>query len=239
MIASFRFLIWLCLCSSAGFAQQLWPDVLARMPLPERLTQLNRTNCVEIMLRAFQSNNVVKALVFMPGATDEFYMFRRAAADLTNPSPSVLDAVCALTNQTFIQATFRSPMLLLHSSEDVLDPIILVADSASADLLKQSLSVPHLTCNDFDWNFLEPILSKRLEADIRPWPNTIDSWHFYRHSFAAWNLSGWEAIQTVALAGKTKVSIFRKRFPALRRTKIVFEPDTRFGTSPFQERKSR
>ncbi len=45
------------------------------MPLGTNVTELNRTNCVGIMLRAFQSNNVVKALIFMPGATDEFYFF--------------------------------------------------------------------------------------------------------------------------------------------------------------------
>src|ERR1035441_7613520 len=37
-------------------AVETWPDALSRMPLGTNVTQLNRTNCVGIMLRAFQSN---------------------------------------------------------------------------------------------------------------------------------------------------------------------------------------
>ena len=92
-------------------ADDSWPSALAKMPLNPGATQLTRTNCVEAMLRAFQSNEVVKALIFMPGATDEFYFFRRATAVLTNDSPTLLHAVQALTNQTLIRATFRPPIV--------------------------------------------------------------------------------------------------------------------------------
>ena len=71
---------------------------LGRMPLGTNVTQLNRANCVGIMLRAFQSNDVVKALIFMPSATDKFNFFHHARADLTNNPASLLDAVSALTN---------------------------------------------------------------------------------------------------------------------------------------------
>ena len=47
-------------------------SALAQMPFPLHVTELNRSNCVEVMLGAFQSNHVIKALIFMPGATDEF-----------------------------------------------------------------------------------------------------------------------------------------------------------------------
>lgn len=70
----------LCLAPLAVGAAETWQSALSRMPLGTNVTQLNRANCVGIMLRAFQSNTVVKALVFMPGATDEFYFFRRAKA---------------------------------------------------------------------------------------------------------------------------------------------------------------
>ena len=99
-----------CLLQSALSAAETWQDALARMPLGHKVTELNRTNCADVFLGAFQSNNVVKALVFMPGATDEFYFFRRARADLTNSPASLLDAVSALTNQTQIRATFRPPL---------------------------------------------------------------------------------------------------------------------------------
>ena len=106
------------------------------MPLGTNVTQLNRTNCVGIMLGAFQSNDVVKALIFMPGATDEFYFFRRARADLTNSPASLLDAVSALTSQTLIRATFRPPLLLLHTDEDLLEPVIKIEHQPTADKIK-------------------------------------------------------------------------------------------------------
>src|SRR4051812_2195939 len=183
-------------------AQDPWQVMLSRMPLHGRVGYLNRSNAVETMLRAFQSNSVVKALIFMPGATDEFYMFRRAAAAITNQSPTLLDAVAALTNQTFIQATFRPPMLLLHTTEDELEPLVTSTDPNLASRLKSSVVLPELWSNDRDWNVIQPILVKALKADVRPWKNTYDSWHFYRHSLAAYNLSGWEALQAVARAGK-------------------------------------
>src|SRR5262245_33605791 len=100
---SFRFdmrrsTIWilLCLLRVPLLASETWESALSRMPLEAGVTELSRTNCVEVMLKAFQSNDFVKALIFMPGATDEFYMFKRARAQLTNASPTLLDAVSAL-----------------------------------------------------------------------------------------------------------------------------------------------
>src|SRR5215471_19382129 len=101
-----------------------WQSALREMPLLGSPRQLNRTNCVAVMLDSFRSNQVVKALVFMPGATDEFYLFHRAKADLMNSTPSLLDAVNSLTNQTLIRATFHPPLLLLHTDEDPVEPMI-------------------------------------------------------------------------------------------------------------------
>ena len=177
------------------------------MPLGGHVTQLNRTNCVDVVLHAFQSNSVVKALIFMPGATDEFYMFRRARADLTNAAPSLLDALIALTNQTFIRITFFPPLLLLHTDEDPLDPLIAIQHQPTVDKLKKARFLAHMLYDDRDWDVLQPALKKQLGIDIKPWRYSTDSWHFYRHSFAAWNLTGWEALQAAALAGKTKFTI--------------------------------
>ena len=214
----------LCLVGLGAGAEESWQAALARMPLGINVTQLNRTNCVDLMLRAFQSNDVVKALIFMPGATDEFYMFRRAKANLTNQSPSLLDAVSALTNQTLIRATFLPPLLLLHSDEDPLEPLIKVEHQSTADRLKQARFTAHTLYNDRDWDFLQPVLKKTLTMDIRPWRYSPDSWHFYRHSFAAWNLSGWEALETATMAGKSRFTV-RKR-------QVVFECDRRVRATP-------
>ncbi len=217
-------LAWICVCAGTVFTLRAaepsatWEDALGRMPLVSAIEELNRTNCVDLMLHSFQSNGVVKAFVFMPGATVEFYMFRRARARLNTPSPSLFDAVAALTNQSSIRATFRTPMLLLHTSEDFLEPDIRTDDVSALETLNKRV-VPHLLFNDRDWDTVQPALKWPLKADVRPWQHSQDSWHFYRHSYAAWNLNGAEALRVTALAGKSRFSIRGKH--------IIFEPDRR------------
>jgi hypothetical protein len=213
-----------CLLQFALSAAETWQVALARMPLRANVTELNRTNCASLLLGAFQSNDVVKALVFMPGATDELYFFRRARANLTNNAPSLLDAVSALTNQTLIRATFRPPLLLLHTGEDLLEPAIRIADLPTADRLKQRRFVPHALYNDRDWDSLWTVLKKSFRTGLHPWPHRRDSWHFYRHSYAAWNLTAWEGLEATALAGQTSVTVRRKD--------LVFELDMRPRVAP-------
>ena len=212
-------LLLLAFPALGSLAENSWQAVLATMPLSPGTTQLSRSNCVAVMLRAFQSNDTVKALIFMPGATDEFYFFRRATAALTNQSPTLLDAVLALTNQTLIRVTFRSPMLLLHTVEDPTEPLFQIEDWNAEERLHKAHFVPHALYDDRDWNFLLPILSKRMKTRILPYRNTRDSWHFFRHSFAAWNLTGWEALEAVSLAGKTTFTVQKRR--------VIFEGETR------------
>ena len=218
-------LVLLCCALSLPLtAADSWPEALARMPLRSSVTQLNRTNCVEVMLRAFQSNSVVKALIFMPGATDEFYMFRRAKANLVQPVPSLFDAVSALTNQTLIRVKFHPPLLLLHTDEDPLEPDIVVQHPATATKIRQKQLPGTLVCNDKDWDYLQPILRKMLKMDLRPWQYSVDSWHFYRHSFAASGLDGWEALEVAALAGKSRFIVTRNR--------VEFKVDPRIRAVP-------
>src|SRR5581483_11591186 len=113
-------------------AEESWQTVLGRMPLVDPAAELSRSNCVPLMLHSFRSNDVVKALIFMPGATDEIYFFKRAKATLTNAIPTLLDAVLALTNQTFIEADFRPPLLILHTTEDSLGGMAVVKSESSA-----------------------------------------------------------------------------------------------------------
>jgi hypothetical protein len=196
-----------------------WQDALSRMPLQSGVHLLTRSNCVAVMLDAFQSNATVKALIFMPGATDEFYMFRRARAVLTNASPTLLDAVMALTNQTYICASFRSPFVLLHTEEDPLDSLETIKDDATAEKLRRTQFIAHVIYNDRDWDSLLFPLQKSTGVFFSPRRYSMDSFHFYRHSFAAWNLSNWEALEALTLAGKTKFTIEHHR--------VVFEGDNR------------
>lgn len=215
----------LCLAlSTRALAAESWAGALAQMPLGTQVGELNRTNCVDLMLPALQSNQTVKALIFMPGATDELYMFHRVHALLTNSSPTLLDAVSALTNQTHIEATFQPPFLLLHTEEDVLDLQITVQHPATAERLKQAHFVTHALYNDRDWVGFQPILKKTLRVDVHPWHYSSDSWHFYRHSLAAWNLTGWEALEASAYAGKTGFTVRRKE--------VDFTCDPRYRTAP-------
>jgi hypothetical protein len=200
-------------------AQTTWQEGFAKMPLTEKVSELNRHNCVKVMLDSLQRNPAVKALIFMPGATDEFYFFHRARATLTNSAPTLLDAVSALTNQTYIHATLRPPFLLMRTAEDPLDPIIVIQDQRTADRLRKKHFEKHGVFNDRDWDFMQPILSFDLDTRMFPALHSHESHHFFRHSFAEFDLNGWDALRAVALAGKTGFTVRKKR--------VVFTGDPR------------
>jgi hypothetical protein len=221
-------LLLLCASSQGASAGEPWQDALGRMPLGAGTTELNQTNCVPLMLDAFQSNGVVKALIFMPGATDELYFFRRARATLTNANPSLLDAVTALTNQTHIQATFQPPLLLLHTTEDSLDVIAVVKNKSTAAKLHGRLVPGRVLFEDADWGVVRASLKGKAGIGLRPFENTMPSWHFYRHNFAACGVTDWELLETLALAGKTTFTVHWLT--------ADFQPDRRTGVTPKLEK---
>lgn len=223
-LAKWTVLLLLFASVRTALAGEPWQDALAKMPLASPATELNRTNCVTLMLDSFQSNDVVKALIFMPGATDELYFFRRARAFLTNANPTLLDAVTALTNQTFIRATFKPPLLLLHTSEDALDGFVTVKDEKTASKLKMRFVPGRVQLEDADWGNVRDALQWKLSVGLRPFPNSMDAWHFYRHSFVACGVTDWEMLETLALAGKTRFT--------LHWLTATFQPDRREGMVP-------
>lgn len=198
---------WLTVAGVTVSAQETWQSALSRMPLSANVTELNRTNCTLVMLTAFQSNAVVKALVFMPGATDELYFYRRVHASLTNAHSSLLDAVVALTNQTYIRATFIPPLLLLHTSEDATNVIAIVKNKSTAAKLRRKIVPNRILLNDADWDEVRAALGRELSVGLRPFSDAPDSWHFFRHNFAVCGVSQWELLETVALAGKTRFTV--------------------------------
>jgi hypothetical protein len=210
MMARKLMIAWFCVLWSGAFAARAgspWEAALEGMPLGTNVAELNETNCVKILLRAFESNSTVKAFIFMPGAIDEFYWHHRAKAALTNDNPSLLDAVNALTNQTRIQALFRPPMLLLYAPPDVTEPGVTIADAATARRIMQRRFLPHVIYDDRDWDYMLPILTKTCGMDFKPGPFSKYSFHFYRHSFAAWNLTAWEGLEAVSLANRTVFTV--------------------------------
>jgi hypothetical protein len=216
--------LFLLSASAVGFAEEAWPAILNRMPVAPNVTQLTRTNCASVILGAFSSNATVKALIFLPGATDELYFFKRVRATLTNANLSLLDAVVALTNQTPLRVTFQPPFLLLYTDEDVLAPNNTMQHEATGEKLKQARPVPHLLFLDRDWDQVLQVIRKPVPATLQPYRRSSESWHFYRHTFAGWNLSPWEILEATALAGKSQFTV--------RRGKVVFEVDPRVGALP-------
>jgi hypothetical protein len=73
--------------------------------------------------------------------------------------------------------------------------------------------------NDRGWDYIQPILAFDMNMHVTPRVGSHDSWHFFRHSFAAFDLSDWDALRAIALAGKTRFTVKKKL--------IVFEGDTR------------
>jgi hypothetical protein len=94
-----------------------------------------------------------------------------------------------------------------------------VEDQRAADRIKRQHFEKHVVYNDRSWDYLEPILAFEMDTHIAPHVGSHDSWHFFRHSFAAFDLNGWDALRAVALAGKTSFTIKKKW--------IVFAGDVR------------
>ena len=218
----------LAIITTSTHAAEPWETALARMPLPTSTRELNGTNFGPTLLDAFQSNAVVKALILLPGAIDEFYFFRRARAPLP-AAPTLLDAVRALENQTRIRAAFRPPCLLLHAPPDPLTPAIRANDEATADRLRTRRFPDSLNYFDRDWPHLQPVLTRAFTSiwtgypEILPAAKSPASWHFYRASIRAWNLDAREGLEALTLATRTAVTIEKRR--------LVFECDPRAANS--------
>ena len=217
MTKTLKIFLFLTICPP--LLAQSWQEAFAKMPLPDSVTELDRSNCVRVMLNAFRPNPAVKALIFMPGATDEFYFFKRAHARLAGPAPTLLDAVVALTNQTYIRADLRPPFLLLHGVEDPLEPSIVINDEKTAARIKRRKFDEHAIFNDADWDEVEPFIAFAADTRMKPPLHSPTSNHFFRNSFAEFHLTAWEAMEAVAMASKTKFTVNRRH--------ILFEGDDR------------
>lgn len=216
------------LARSVWAADESWTEALRQMPLGPNGSVLNHTNCAQLLLGRFQSNHTAKAFIFMPGATDELYFFKRVQVNVTNPAPSLLDAVVALTNQSPLRVTYRAPFVLLYSGEDVLELDFKTEHEGTLKKLKTGKPLPQLQVIDRDWTQLLRQMKKKIPATLIPYEGTQGSWHFYRHTFASWGLTPWEVLEASALAGKTKFTVIRGG--------VVFEVDSRVGELPKLDR---
>jgi hypothetical protein len=200
-------------------ADPTWQTVLSGMPLGTNAFPLNLPGTAGLMLKSFQSNSVVKALVFLPAATDNLYFYKREPVRLTNSTPSLFDALVTLTNQTPIRITFRPPCLLLHVSSDRLEPEVRILHPATGETLRTSRKMPRALQLDRSWDQLLPGLISTFSVQFKPQIKSVGSLHFYRVWFAAWNLNAYEMLEVLCLATRTTASIQKQ--------KVVFEVDQR------------
>lgn len=184
-----------------------WPEALRAMPLPADAPRLNRDNVVSVLLRAFQSNDTVKALLVLPQVADDFYLINRDQPRLDLRATNVLDALTQLTNATALRLTWNDPFLLVHLATDHLAPSLAVEDDATARLLKTQSALKQGVFVDVHWERLQPRLAADMKRKVRPAPDSQDAWHFARFNFAGWNLSEWELLSAVSLSGNTTVSV--------------------------------
>jgi hypothetical protein len=193
-------------CGNA-FADENWQQALGEMPLGTNVTELTRTNCIPLMLNAFQSNSIVKALVFMPGAADEFVFLRRAHATLTKDNPSLMDAVVALTNQTYIRADFRPPFLLLYTTEDSLPPIAIIKNKSTAAKLQARIVPGRIVLCDSNWDYSRRAVAGKVNVRVLPFSDDPGTWHFWPNNFAACGVTQWELLEALALSDKTTFTV--------------------------------
>ena len=195
---------------AADNPRAVWADALAAMPLPAPATLLNRDNAVCVILESFRSNDVVKAIVVLPGVADDFYLINRDRPKLNLRAENVLTAIGALTNATALRATFRVPLLLLHTAEDQLEPRVMLDPPRSGSDLDPLQSARHFSrvhfC-DVSWDAAQPFLQSALGRPVRPAVGSPESAHFERPSLAGWNLTDAEALRAFCLTTKTVVSV--------------------------------
>jgi len=196
--------------------QETWPSALARMPLNPAIP-LNRDNCMAVLLQAFQSNALVKALVFLPAVSDDFYLINRDRPKLNITASNLLEAITALTNRTDVRATFTAGALLLHLERDRLKPLVTIQDQATGQKMSEGHHLPKVLWVDAHWERLQPRLRKELKMEVLPAGQSSDAWHFARHNLAGWGLSDRELIDLLSLTGKTSISIQKNR--------LVFQTD--------------
>ena len=166
---------------------------------------------MSLLLNAFASNQVIAALVFLPAVSDDFYLINRDRPKLNLRADNILEALTALTNATALRVTFKRPMLLLHLDRDVLEPHLMIRDSATAERLKRLHDLPHALWIDAHWERVQPKLQAALKMSVLPAGGSVEAWHFARHNLAAWNLTDWDLLAALSLTGKTAVSVQKNR----------------------------
>jgi hypothetical protein len=196
------------------------------MPWPAHAPPLDREHAMSVMLQAFRSNDVVKALIFLPGVADDFYLVNRTQPKLNVRASTLAEAVVVLTNATDVRATFCPPFLLLHLERDHLEPNLVIRHGVTAERLRGQRHVAHSVFCDQPWPTVQPILKRAFALNVLPKAISDDAGHFDRLNMAGWDLSDWEWLQAVCLATRTE--------GLLQRNKIVFKRPAGMKPAPLR-----
>ena len=204
-------IVWCLALAGTLSAEEAWQRVLSEMPLETNGASLNREDCMALMLGAFQSNGVLKALIFLPAVAEDFYLINRGQPKLNLAAGNLLEAVTALTNATAVRATFRPPFLLLHLERERLEPVTKVRNKAAATRLQAECHFAHALFLDRHWENVQPWLQQQLGMKCLPPARAEAAWHFNRHNLAGWGLTDWELLTALSLAGRTSFTVSRGR----------------------------
>src|ERR1043166_1423099 len=180
-------------------------EALRQMPVPKSALPLTQETFIPTCLAQFRSNEVVKALVFLPGVADDFYLIHRDARKLAITSDNLLGALTALTNATSLRATFRAPYLFVHADRDLLSPVVAQKNRRVDGMLQLRRSIAGLVLIDRHWDFLQPQLQNGLKMLVTPPGKSEEAWHFARYNLAAFGLTDWELLSALSIAGRTKI----------------------------------
>ena len=194
------FVFWQGRVSAAAFE-----EALRQMPLPRATLPLTRENFIPACLAQFRSNEVVKALVFLPGVADDFYLVHRDAQKLAIASDNLLGAFFALTNATSLRTTFQAPYFFVHADRDLLSPVVAQKNRHVGGMLQVRRSIAGLVLIDRHWDFLQPQLQAGLKMMVTPPGKSEQAWHFARYNLAAFGLTDWELLSALSIAGRTRI----------------------------------
>lgn len=188
-----------------------WRTPLSSMQIPAETPPITRTNAIRILLSQFRSNDVVRAIVVLPGVVDDFHLIHRDAPALDIRAGNLADAITQLTQRTDMRVTFADPILLLHTPEEPARHPASYLRSSDRSKLAALRNTGELLWIDTHWERAQPHLRKRLGRAVRPEAGSREAWHFERLNLAAFQLTTAELISAVSLATKTRATVTSRR----------------------------
>jgi hypothetical protein len=189
---------------------ETWMDALGHMPLPPN-TVFNRDNCIRGVLEAFQSNSTVRAIVFLPAVSDDFYLVNRNRTQLNARPANLGEAIGALTNLTDVRATFREGLLLLHLKGEPVEPGVTIKSERQAERLRTNSSIARVLWIDRHWNRVQPELASATKMRVVPAGGSKDAWHFARCNVVAYTANAWDLVMVASLSSGTRMSVESRR----------------------------